>query len=50
MVRMTPLGRTGRPEEVAAVVGFVLSAEASFLSGVDILIDGGVCAAVASRA
>lgn len=47
-VRQTPLGRTGQPEEVAAAVAFALSTEASFLSGVDILMDGGLCAAVAS--
>ncbi|MGI8332526.1 SDR family oxidoreductase [Actinomadura scrupuli] len=50
LVRQTPLGRTGRPEEVAAVVAFALSAEAGFLTGTDILIDGGVCAAVRGRA
>jgi NAD(P)-dependent dehydrogenase (short-subunit alcohol dehydrogenase family) len=42
----TPLGRFGRAEEVAAVAAFVLSAEASFLNGIDLLVDGGVCAAV----
>lgn len=50
LVRQTPLGRTGRPEEVAAVVAFALSAEAGFLTGTDILVDGGVCAAVRGRA
>jgi NAD(P)-dependent dehydrogenase (short-subunit alcohol dehydrogenase family) len=49
LVRQTPLGRAGRPEEVAAVVGFLLSAEASFLNGVDILVDGGVCATLRSQ-
>jgi NAD(P)-dependent dehydrogenase (short-subunit alcohol dehydrogenase family) len=46
LVRQTPLGRAGQPDEVAAVVRFLLSDEASFLTGTDILIDGGVCAAV----
>ncbi|SEG75280.1 NAD(P)-dependent dehydrogenase, short-chain alcohol dehydrogenase family [Thermomonospora echinospora] len=50
LVQQTPLGRAGRPEEVAAVVAFLLSAEAGFLTGTDILIDGGVCAAVHRQA
>jgi NAD(P)-dependent dehydrogenase (short-subunit alcohol dehydrogenase family) len=45
-VQQTPVGRLGRAEEVAAVATFVLSDEASFMSGVDLLVDGGVCAAV----
>jgi len=46
LVERTPLGRTGRPEELAAVVAFLLSDEASFLNGTDVLVDGGVCAAL----
>jgi NAD(P)-dependent dehydrogenase (short-subunit alcohol dehydrogenase family) len=46
LVERTPLGRTGRYEEVAAVAAFLLSDEASFVSGVDIVVDGGLCAAV----
>ncbi|MCW8375904.1 SDR family oxidoreductase [Streptomyces justiciae] len=49
LIDATPLGRTGRPEEVAAVVAFMLSDEASFLNGIDILVDGGVIAAVRDR-
>jgi NAD(P)-dependent dehydrogenase (short-subunit alcohol dehydrogenase family) len=48
LVERTPLGREGRAEEVAAVATFLLSDEASFVNGADILVDGGVCAALRS--
>lgn len=37
----TPLGRFGRPEEVAAAANFLCSVEASFVTGAEIVVDGG---------
>lgn len=40
----TPLGRMGRPEEVAALVDFLTSADATYISGQIIAVDGGYSA------
>jgi len=50
MIEMTPIKRPhqrlpGRPEDIAAVVSFLISDDASFISGCDIRVDGGLVGA-----
>jgi NAD(P)-dependent dehydrogenase (short-subunit alcohol dehydrogenase family) len=42
--------RLGTPDDIAAAVDFLLSSAASFITGTDLLVDGGVTAAIRSGA
>jgi NAD(P)-dependent dehydrogenase (short-subunit alcohol dehydrogenase family) len=44
MLDATPMGRLGRPEEIAAVVAFLASDDASFMTGAEVYVDGGYLA------
>lgn len=41
MEQKTPLRRLGRPEDVAAAVAWLASEDASFITGTDLVVDGG---------
>lgn len=41
-VSMVPLQRIGKPEEVAATVGFLTTPGAGFITGIDLPVDGGL--------
>lgn len=41
MLAHTPMGRLGRPAEVAAAVAFLLSDDAAYTTGTELLVDGG---------
>jgi NAD(P)-dependent dehydrogenase (short-subunit alcohol dehydrogenase family) len=41
-VSAAPLGRLGQPDEIGATVAFLMSPKASFITGAQIVVDGGV--------
>jgi NAD(P)-dependent dehydrogenase (short-subunit alcohol dehydrogenase family) len=43
-IAMTPMQRIGRPEEIASAVLFLASDESSYITGVDLPVDGGTVA------
>jgi 3(or 17)beta-hydroxysteroid dehydrogenase len=45
LMRSVPMGRFGEPEEVAALAVFLASDESSFITGAEMVIDGGFTAA-----
>lgn len=46
--RRVPAGRFGEADEIAALVAFLGSADASYVNGQDIIVDGGLVAAYPS--
>jgi NAD(P)-dependent dehydrogenase (short-subunit alcohol dehydrogenase family) len=42
MIKACPLGRRGTPEEIANVIAFLTSPDASYMTGSDVLVDGGM--------
>ena len=46
MIEMSACRRLGTPDDIAAAVEFLVSPAASFITGTDLLVDGGVIAAV----
>lgn len=45
MIAASATGRIGTPDDIAAATAFLLGPDASFITGVDLLVDGGVIAA-----
>jgi NAD(P)-dependent dehydrogenase (short-subunit alcohol dehydrogenase family) len=46
MIAVSATGRLGTPDDIASATAFLLGPDASFISGTDLLVDGGVIAAM----
>jgi NAD(P)-dependent dehydrogenase (short-subunit alcohol dehydrogenase family) len=42
LITSVPMGRMGSPDEIAKVVLFLASAESSFVTGIELFVDGGM--------
>jgi len=49
MIYGSGTGRIGTPSDISNAVSFLLSAEASFVTGTDLLIDGGVVGSITTN-
>jgi NAD(P)-dependent dehydrogenase (short-subunit alcohol dehydrogenase family) len=48
MIQASAAGRVGTPDEIGAAAAFLMGPDGSFISGSDLLIDGGVIASIAT--
>jgi NAD(P)-dependent dehydrogenase (short-subunit alcohol dehydrogenase family) len=48
MIKASAAGRVGTPDEIGATAAFLMGRDGSFITGTDLLIDGGVIAAIAA--
>ena len=42
LAKTVPMGRMGSPDEIAKAVSFLASDDASYISGIELFVDGGV--------
>ncbi len=47
LARWSPVGRIGEPKDIAAAVAFLASDEASYINGINLVVDGGLSAGIA---
>lgn len=47
LARWYPVGRVGRPEDIAAAIAFLAADEAEFVNGANLVVDGGLTAGMA---
>ena len=48
MIQESAAGRVGTPDEIGATAAFLMGRDGTFITGADLLIDGGVIAAIAT--
>jgi meso-butanediol dehydrogenase / (S,S)-butanediol dehydrogenase / diacetyl reductase len=47
LARWYPVGRVGRPDDIAAAIAFIAADEAAFVNGANLVVDGGLTAGLA---